>query len=939
MLGRDFAYVLLRDVAEADEPAMQASLDRLAGADLLFVEGAAPEAKYRFKHALIQDAAYESLLKSRRQVLHRRAAEILRDQPEHAAEPEAIAHHFTQAGLNDLAIEWWGKAGDEALRRSAFSEAIAHLGKAIAMADKAGADSAPAVGDEATSHQRMKLHSDYSQAMMWSKGFAAEETKAALARAANLAAKSDDFSERFAAAFGQWTTALLRSELQSAREQASAFLREAEAAGRVTEAGVARRGLAVICYYLGDLAEARTHCERALNSCHPHHEDEARERYGEYTGTNATAILAATNWQLGEVERARELIDIANRRAAERGHPPSMAIPLIIKCQLEILRGDAEAALSAAEALEVLSQEHGMMLFLVYAELFTAWARGRLHDPATGTAELRQTLAGFADQGNMLDAPFFYALLAELEAEALDAERALAGIDEALALAIQIEQRCHLAFMHRLRGQILLKRDPSNPAPAEEAYKTAFAIANEQGARSFGLQAVLALAKLYQSTGRPLDAHALLAPALEGFSPTPEMPEIAEAQTLFAALAEADEVKASEAHRQRRLHLQTAYGQAMMWAKGFAAEETQAAFSRATELTARTDDFAERFAAAHFQWTRAFLRGELRSARALESSFLKEAEDGGRVVEAGVARRGLALACYQAGDFQEARIHCERALEACDPDHERETQERFHDATGPIVTSVLALTMWQLGEVQRARELIDQANRRAIELEHAPSMAHPLFWRSNLEILRRDAAAALSAAEALVELGLERGMPFWRSFGEMNAGWARGILHDAEQGAADIRRALAERVDQGAGFDWFSTVLLAELEAKTLGAERALARNEEAMALVRQLENRCNLSFPHLLRGELLLKCDPPNPAAAEEAFRIALEIAKEHGARSWGLCAALALAKLYRSTGRLTEAHAVLAPALKGFAPTSEFPQIEEALQMIAGIKAGPPL
>ena len=104
-----------------------------------------------------------------------------------------------------------------------------------------------------------------------------------------------------------------------------------------------------------------------------------------------------------------------------------------------------------------------------------------------------------------------------------------------------------------------------------------------------------------------------------------------------------------------------------------------------------------RFAAAHFQWTRAFLRGELRSARALESSFLKEAEDGGRVVEAGVARRGLALACYQAGDFQEARIHCERALEACEPDHERETQERFHDATGPIVTSVLALTMWQPG--------------------------------------------------------------------------------------------------------------------------------------------------------------------------------------------------------------------------------------------------
>ena len=142
VLGRDFTYLLLRDVAEADEPTLQASLDRLAAADLLFVEGAPPQTTYRFKHALIQDAAYDSLLKSRRQSLHRRAAEALRDAN---AEPEAIAHHFTQAGLDDPAIEWWGKAGDQALRRSAFQEAIAHLGKAIAMADR-NASAAPRDG-------------------------------------------------------------------------------------------------------------------------------------------------------------------------------------------------------------------------------------------------------------------------------------------------------------------------------------------------------------------------------------------------------------------------------------------------------------------------------------------------------------------------------------------------------------------------------------------------------------------------------------------------------------------------------------------------------------------------------------------------------------------------------------------------------------------------
>jgi predicted ATPase len=151
VLGRDFSYGLLRAVAGVDDrgpppggygdAVLQAALDRLVEADILIVEGAGRQANYRFKHALIQDAAYDSLLKSRRQALHRRAAEIVRDIPERAAaEPEAIAHHFAQAGLDDLAIEWWAKGGDQALRRSAFQEAIAHLGKAIELADKAGAD-------------------------------------------------------------------------------------------------------------------------------------------------------------------------------------------------------------------------------------------------------------------------------------------------------------------------------------------------------------------------------------------------------------------------------------------------------------------------------------------------------------------------------------------------------------------------------------------------------------------------------------------------------------------------------------------------------------------------------------------------------------------------------------------------------------------------------
>jgi predicted ATPase len=193
VLGRDFTYSLLSAVGGVEDAALQAALDRLADADLLIAEGAGQEANYRFKHALIQDAAYDSLLKSRRQALHRRAAEVLRDSAERAAaEPEIIAHHFTQAGLDDLAIEWWGKAGDQALRRSAFQEAIAHLGKAIAMSDKAAGDSS----------QGQKLHVAYGNALVAARGHGAPETTEAFARVRESLFGDKDAPERLAADWG-----------------------------------------------------------------------------------------------------------------------------------------------------------------------------------------------------------------------------------------------------------------------------------------------------------------------------------------------------------------------------------------------------------------------------------------------------------------------------------------------------------------------------------------------------------------------------------------------------------------------------------------------------------------------------------------------------------------------------------------------------------------
>jgi predicted ATPase len=156
VIGRGFSYKLLNAIAGMDDAPLEAALEKLSDADIVLVEGVPPESDYRFKHALIQDAAYENLLKSRRQVLHRRIAETLRDRfaDRAAAEPEVLAHHFTQAGMTDAAIEWWGRAGDQALRRSAFQEAISHLGKAIEMADKS-AGAAPQTATPGTA--RLKL--------------------------------------------------------------------------------------------------------------------------------------------------------------------------------------------------------------------------------------------------------------------------------------------------------------------------------------------------------------------------------------------------------------------------------------------------------------------------------------------------------------------------------------------------------------------------------------------------------------------------------------------------------------------------------------------------------------------------------------------------------------------------------------------------------------
>jgi len=327
----------------------------------------------------------------------------------------------------------------------------------------------------------------------------------------------------------------VRGELGFAREIAETFLHEAEREARTTECGVGRRLLGRTCLWQGDFIEAQANFVAALSIYDPERDREAMFRFGQDTGAAARAYLAITKWQIGEVGAAQALIDEAVAHASETGHVPTLVLTHFLKAYFEIVRGDARAARRDAEIVVELSQENALTLFTAWGAVQSAWASARLDGCETGVIELRQALAACADQGNKLWAPFCQGLLAEIEAQG-DAEGALIRIGEALALAGETGEHWSDAFLHRCRGKILLKRVPANTALAEEALLSAIAVAQRQKARSFELRAALDLARLYRSNSRSADAHALLASALKGFTSSPELPEIAEAQTLLTAL-------------------------------------------------------------------------------------------------------------------------------------------------------------------------------------------------------------------------------------------------------------------------------------------------------------------------------------------------------------------------------------------------------------------
>ena len=624
-------------------------------------------------------------------------------------------------------------------------------------------------------------------------------------------------------------------------------------------------------------------------------------------------------------------------RIADLTHVGTLALGRLLAAMFELMRGDHARAAPNAFELVRLAREHDLTMWRAFGVFLQGWTASHCSTPADGLEDMRRGVELLREQNVLHFDGLLKIALAEAEARAGDLDRALAVLDEGLATGDRIGYRAFEAELHRARGEMLLKRDPANAANAEEAFLTAIAVTKQQGTRSFGLRAALALAKLYQSTGRPVEAHTVLAPALEGFSPTPGLPEIAEAEALLMALKETEEVKAAAARRQRRQRLQVTYGNALIAARGFGAPETTKAFAIARELAHGDNAAPERLAADYGLWASSYVRGELASMRTHAAAFLAGVSARPNSAEAGVAHRVQGITHYFAGEYVEALRELEQALALFQPGRDDDLAFRFSPDSGVAAMIYLALVSWPLGEVGRAVSLVDRMKTRIAGLSHATTLAHGALLAAFFALMRGDRPGARTSAHELARVVREHDLALFRAGGEFLIGWATADGGAPGEGLAAMRRGAESLSQQNAlVFDGIIKIALAEAEAGAGDPDRAIAILDEALATVDRIGYRAFKAELSRTRGETFLKRDAANADPAEEAFRTALSVAREQGARSFGLRAALSLAKLYQSTGRPAEAHAVLEPALQGFSPTPEMPEIAEAQALLAAIEAG---
>ena len=537
--GRDFSYGLLRAVAGIEEGALQSNLDRLTEADILLVQGLAPQAEYRFKHALIQDAAYENLLKSRRQLLHGRLGEVLRDQfaASAAAEPEVLAHHFTQAGITEAAVEWWGKAGQRSLERSALAEATAQLTRAL---DQLG--SVPSTSS--LRRQEINLQVALINPLLHVKGYAAPETKAAAERARLLIKQAEAIGEPledplllFSVLYAFWIGNVVAFHGDVARELAAQFLALAEQETTSAPRMIGHRLMGMSFLHVGEIAKGRVHLDRAIALYNPAEHRPLATRFGHDSGVSILCFRSMTLWLLGYPAAARTDAHEAVKQALEIGQAATLMYALIITPFTYLHCGDfATANAQLADAIQLAEQKNAVF-WKAWAMMQSGCVQVLSSKPEDAVDRMTAGIDLWRSTGSTLYLPLYLTYLARAFAAVGELNDARRCIGEAMTAMEATQENWIESELNRAAGEILLLEAQPDPAGAELSFQRALAIAREQQAKSWELRAAMSMARLWRDQGKPQQARELLAPIYGWFTEGFDTLDLKEAKALLEELA------------------------------------------------------------------------------------------------------------------------------------------------------------------------------------------------------------------------------------------------------------------------------------------------------------------------------------------------------------------------------------------------------------------
>jgi len=532
VLGREFPLALVQHVIPRPDGELERVLLRLQAGEFIYEQVAADDVEYVFKHALTQEVAYNSLLIERRKLLHERAGEAVESMfsgqlDDHVIE---LANHYSHSANVSKAVEYLGRAGQQAMQRSAYADAISRLTDAIHLLE-----TLPETQERI--HRQLALHTLLGPMLIATKGNAAPEVEKYYARALELCRLMGEPPQLFPLLFGLRSFYLVKGKLQAAHQLGEQLLGLAESAQDTELLLETHLALGNTLFMLGEFIPAQANLDQGIILYNPHHHRSHAVPYGIDPGLLCLAFAARNLWMLGYADQALRRADDAMTLMQELSHPFSQAYGLIFAATLHQFLREEQATQKWAEAAIAVSAEKGFTAYEAIAIMFRAWALSERGQSEKGLAQMRQGLTSWEATGAELWRQYYLALLAEVYGTMGQPEHGLIVLAESLAVVDKNAERMWEAELYRLSGHLLLKQDHSNIAKARGCFQRAIETARSQRAKSLELRATMSLARLLAKQGHPDDARTMLADIYDWFTEGFDTADLKDAKSLLDELA------------------------------------------------------------------------------------------------------------------------------------------------------------------------------------------------------------------------------------------------------------------------------------------------------------------------------------------------------------------------------------------------------------------